>query len=206
MNIFKGIVAATSLLMGAQAHAIPDFSTLVTQANNAGGNVTESNFNPNALTMDEIWIKEAGAEVKFKAEVSGFDNTMGYANTDGTNATTVITEGNESGEWVSIGDAPDPFIFFLDTHNSETDSDKWYSKNSLNEDGLDHLLVFQYADLSSRYILFWDDQNGEGSSDRDFNDFVARVNFVRPVPEPGTLALLGLGIAGLGLSRRRKQS
>ena len=31
-----------------------------------------------------------------------------------------------------------------------------------------------------------------------------KVNRISAVPEPGTLALLGLGIAGLGLSRRRK--
>lgn len=206
MKLFKGLVAVTSIVLSAQVYAIPDFNTLADQANDANANITKHIWDPTALTNDAFWNKLPGAEVKFKAEISGYNNKMGYANTDGTGGVTVLDEGNEPGDWISISGAPDPFVFYLDTGKTRSDGSKveWFSDDSLNFYLLDHMLAFQRLDGSDKFLLFWDDQTGGG--DRDFNDFVARVNFVRPVTEPGTLALLGLGLASLGVARRRKKA
>jgi hypothetical protein len=42
--------------------------------------------------------------------------------------------------------------------------------------------------------------------DFDYNDLIVGISDVKAVPEPGTLALFGLGLLGFGMTRRSKSA
>ncbi len=66
--------------------------------------------------------------------------------------------------------------------------------------GWNHFAVFQLA--SGNYVIAFEDTNGfYGENLGDYNDVVVEI---RAIPEPGTIAITGLGLAGLALWQTRR--
>lgn len=101
----------------------------------------------------------------------------------------------------------DVFGFFL-----ESPAGIFFSEQKLNSDGVDHMVAYQGGEgrgtidgrqwLANEFLLAWEDLYGGG--DGDYEDFGILVESVMGVPEPGTLALFGLGLIGAVLIGRRR--
>lgn len=123
-----------------------------------------------------------------------------------------LNNAGDTASWTHLtGLATGAFGFYLGTQSNGV----FFSDTGLNADGRDHLFAyqgngatFQTGPLAGSvfaaedFILAWEDLAGGG--DRDYQDFVAIVQDITPVPLPTAVWLLGSGLIALaGVARRR---
>jgi hypothetical protein len=84
----------------------------------------------------------------------------------------------------------------------------WYSQQSMNSDGVNHVYSSAYiGDLAipaGTYVAFEDLPSGGDFNYQDESFVFTNVATANNVPEPASLALLGLGIAGIAIGRRQR--
>ncbi|GHT43427.1 hypothetical protein FACS189443_7060 [Planctomycetales bacterium] len=83
-------------------------------------------------------------------------------------------------------------------------------------DVTDLLKAMGYADIDNAFMFTWEVLNWETEVGRriinfDYNDMVyimtnVTPNFISATPEPATMLIIGLGLAGLGLARRCRKN
>ena len=106
------------------------------------------------------------------------------------------------GQTTYLGVNSSNFGFYLDSPDG-----MFYSEDDLNEQGLAHNLVYAGTGINAgNWWLAFEDLNRVTGSDEDFTDMVVFAESINPVPEPGTLALFGFGLASGAAMYRRKRA
>ena len=225
-NVFTGIGSSINVYNDQESAAIFNpsgfgFSTAALIANvtwgqsaTLGSNLTFGIYN--YYTGEDLIVTTSGSTVGTSAGIM-FNFLTGSV---------IATTGDTQANFFAPGELPS-FGFFL-SHNFPSGSTTVYSEDSRNANGTAQTLIFagkgDFVDLpyptpwvnniydGGHYYLAFealpitpDGTYSEGNL--DFNDLVVQMQSITPVPEPGTMVLLGtglIGVAGWGRKKFRK--
>jgi hypothetical protein len=188
---FNGPDANDGTQQGSWVEAATSFSTAVGTftMTDQSSNLSNGNISPELLMIEDETTGEFG-------RVSTEENQWLDSN-DADTVTWDILTGNYNAFGFYLSDANDQGASLILKFADGSVSESLALTSPLGNGNVAYFSLFSDLAFTSASLVF---DNGVGENDGWGIDGVTLAK----VPEPGTLALLGLGLAGLSIARRRK--
>lgn len=178
-------------------------SVLSSMEDAAGTNLTLNLVNTGSINETFLGL---GATSVILEEMAGyrFNTTFGWYDAGNPLDAQQIFSGADdlNSDPVTITfDSMTEFGFYIDPNGIS--ANRMFTESSLNSHGDTQVAIFAIEELENTFILGWEDLDlyGGTGGDRDYQDMIVRVTV--NVPEPATMAIFALGLAGLIVSRKR---